>query len=89
MTNRSRIDGEVVDSTAGQVAGELSRRGIGAEHRVTILVEPDGELIPGRREARVRVIAAGLSDDDIDRLIKEARREANEETRREAASPRH
>jgi ribosomal protein L12E/L44/L45/RPP1/RPP2 len=29
-------------------------------------------LIPGRRESRARVVAAGLSDDDIDRLIKDA-----------------
>jgi hypothetical protein len=33
-------------------------------------------LIPGRREARARVVAAGLSDEDIDRLIDEARAEA-------------
>jgi hypothetical protein len=37
-------------------------------------VESD-ELIPGRREARARVMAAGLSDDDIDRLIKQAQHE--------------
>jgi hypothetical protein len=41
---------------------------------VTITIEPD-ELIPGRREARARVIAAGLSDADIDRLIKQAQQE--------------
>jgi hypothetical protein len=39
------------------------------------LLQPD-ELIPGRREARARVVAAGLSDDDIDRLIKQAQAEA-------------
>lgn len=38
------------------------------------LLRPD-ELIPGRREARARVIAAGLTDDDIDRMIKQAHRE--------------
>ena len=32
-------------------------------------IEPD-ELIPGRRVSRVRVIAAGLTDDVIERLIK-------------------
>jgi hypothetical protein len=42
---------------------------------VTITIEPV-ELIPGRREARARVGAAGLTDDDIDRLIEEARTEA-------------
>jgi hypothetical protein len=43
---------------------------------VTITIDRDKELIPGRREARARVVAAGLSDDDIDRLIDEARTEA-------------
>jgi len=42
---------------------------------VTVTIQPN-ELIPGRREARIRVIAAGLTDDDIDRLIDEARTEA-------------
>ncbi len=89
MTNRFQDSGEIIDTTAGQVASELSRRGISADDRVTIMVEPEAELIPGRREARARVIAAGLSDDDIDQLIKEARREANEEMRREAALTPH
>ena len=39
-----------------------------SEDRVTITIGPD-ELIPGRRAARARIIAAGLSDDDIDRLL--------------------
>lgn len=38
------------------------------------LLRPD-ELVPGRREARLRVIAEGLTDDDIDRLVKRAQRE--------------
>lgn len=76
-------DGEVIDTTADQVAAELARRGIGGEVRVTILVEPKAEMIPGRHEARTRVVAAGLNDGDIDRLIDEARREANDEMRRE------
>ena len=37
-------------------------------------IETD-ELIPGRRVSRARVIAAGLTDDDIDRLIKQAQQE--------------
>jgi hypothetical protein len=28
-------------------------------------------LIPGRREARARVVAPGLTEEDIDRLINE------------------
>jgi hypothetical protein len=34
------------------------------------MIEPD-ELIPGRRASRARVIAAGLTDDDIDQAQKE------------------
>ena len=51
------------------------RRGLDPHDRVTITIEPS-EAIPGRREARARVIAAGLTDEDIDRLIEEARKEA-------------
>ena len=39
------------------------------------MIEAD-ELIPGRRAARARVVAAGLSDEDIYRLIDEAHAEA-------------
>ena len=65
---------EVIETTVGEVAAELARRGLDPDDRVTITIQPD-ELIPGRREARLRVIAAGLTDDDIDRLIKQAQRE--------------
>lgn len=66
---------EVIETTVGEVAGELMRRGLDPNDRITITIEPD-ELIPGRREARAGIIAAGLSDEDIDRLIEEARSEA-------------
>ena len=66
---------EVIETTLGEVAAELARRGLDPQDRVTITIQPD-ELIPGRREARLRVVAAGLTDDDIDRLIDEARTEA-------------
>jgi hypothetical protein len=66
---------EVIETTVSQVSAELVRRGLDPEDRVTITIEPD-ELIPGRREARARVAAAGLNDEDIDRLIDEARTEA-------------
>ena len=66
---------EVIETTVEKVAGELVRRGLDPYDRVTVTIEPD-ELIPGRREARARVIAAGLNDADIDRLIDEARTEA-------------
>jgi hypothetical protein len=65
---------EVIETTVGKVATELARRGLDPEDRVTITIEPD-ELIPGRRASRARVVAAGLTDDDIDRLIKQAQKE--------------
>jgi hypothetical protein len=65
---------EVIETTVSKVAAELARRGLDPDDRVTITIEPD-ELIPGRRASRARVIAAGLTDNDIDRLIKQAQRE--------------
>ena len=66
---------QVIEITAGEVAEELKRRGISSDERVTLTIEPERELIPGRRESRARVVAAGLSDADIDRLIKQAQHE--------------
>ncbi len=66
---------EVIETTVSEASAELARRGLDPHDRVTITIQPS-ELIPGRREARLRVIAAGLTDDDIDRLIDEARTEA-------------
>jgi hypothetical protein len=63
----------VIEVTAGEVAAELERQGIGPDERVTLTIEP--ELFPGRRESRKLVIAAGLADEDIDRLIELAREE--------------
>lgn len=68
---------EVIETTVGRIseaAVELARRGLDPHDRLTITIEPD-ELIPGRRACRARVIAAGLTDKDIDRLIDEARTE--------------
>ena len=66
---------ETIETTAGEVSAELSRRGIEPNERVTLEIDLDAGLLPGRRESRARVIAAGLSDEDIDRLIEEAREE--------------
>lgn len=66
---------EVIETTVSEVAAELAGRGLDPHDHVTVTIEPD-ELIPGRRACRARVIAAGLSDDDIDRLIDAARTEA-------------
>ncbi|HWB51236.1 MAG TPA: hypothetical protein VG651_19140 [Stellaceae bacterium] len=65
---------ELIETTVGEVASELARHGLDPADRVTILIGPD-QLIPGRHASRARVIAAGLSDEDIDRLIKQAQKE--------------
>ncbi|MSP02210.1 MAG: hypothetical protein EXR07_14340 [Acetobacteraceae bacterium] len=67
---------QLIESTAGDVAAELARRGIAPEQQVTIVIppdEPDDWLAAARRFARPKVIAAGWTDDDIDRIIDEER----------------
>ena len=71
---------EVIESTVSEATAELSRRGLDPDDRITITIEPDA-LIPGRRASRARVIAAGLTDDDIDRLIKQTQREVEPRAR--------
>jgi len=66
-------DPQVFESTAGQVAAELVRRGIAPDQAVTITIEPDDWLAEVRRFTRPRVIAEGWSDADIDRIIDEER----------------
>ncbi|MBV9859624.1 MAG: hypothetical protein JO038_05925 [Alphaproteobacteria bacterium] len=70
---------EVVETTAGQVADVLRRLGVSEERMVTVMIEPDNWLSRARQASRRLVIAAGLSDDDIDRLIDQARIEAQSE----------
>lgn len=66
-------DPQFIQSTAGQVAAELARRGIAPDQQVTITIEPDDWLAEVRRFARPRVVAKGWSDADIDRIIEEER----------------
>jgi hypothetical protein len=66
---------EVFETTAGQVTDVLERLGVPKERMVTVMIEPDDWLAKSRQESRRLVIAAGLSDEDIDRLIDEARSE--------------
>ncbi|MFN0317257.1 MAG: hypothetical protein ACKVQA_19725 [Burkholderiales bacterium] len=66
---------EIIEVTAGEISAELKRRGISSDERVTLTIEPEPEVIPGRRESRARVVAAGLTDEDIDRLVKKAQKE--------------
>ena len=53
----------------------LARLGVPKERMITVIIEPDDWLTKARQESRRLVIAAGLSDDDIDRLIKRAQKE--------------
>ena len=66
-------DIEVIETTAGQITDVLKRLGVPRERRVTVMIQPDNWLTRARQESRRLVIAAGLSDDDIDRLIEQAR----------------
>jgi hypothetical protein len=67
---------QFIESTAGEVAAELARRGVAPDQRVTITIEPDEPddwIAKARRFARPKVIAEGWSDADIDRIIEEER----------------
>ena len=66
---------EVVETTAGQIADVLKRLGVAKDRIVTVMIEPDDWLTKARKESRRLVIAAGLSDDDIDHLIDQVRSE--------------
>lgn len=66
---------EVFETTAGQVTDVLKRLRVPDERMVTVMIEPDDWLTKARQTSRRLVIKAGLSDDDIDRLIKRAQQE--------------
>jgi hypothetical protein len=68
-------DIEVFETTAEQVPDVLKRLGVPKERMVTVMIEPDDWLTKARQASRRLVIAAGLSDDDIDKMIKQAQRE--------------
>ena len=66
---------EVFETTAGEVTDVLKRLGVPKERMITVMIEPDNWLTKARQESRRLVIAAGLSDEDIDRMIKQAQKE--------------
>ena len=66
---------KTIEVTAGEVAAELRRRGIGSDEKVTLTIAAEREIITGRRASRARVVAAGLTDEDIDRLVKQAQKD--------------
>ena len=71
-------DIKILKTTADSVAAELTRHGLDPDEAVTLVIDMDGGRLPGRRGSRARVIAAGLSDEEIDRLIEEAREEVHQ-----------
>lgn len=77
-TAMPRTDTMEIETTAADASAELARRGVGAEERVVVFVVPDDWLARARAASREKVIAAGLSDEDIDRLIEEAREEVHQ-----------
>jgi hypothetical protein len=66
---------EVFETTAGQVTDVLKRLGVPKERMITVMIEPDDWLTKARQGSRRLVIQAGLSDEDIDRMIKQAQKE--------------
>lgn len=66
---------EVFETTAGQVTEVLERLGVPKDRMVTVSIEPDDRLTKARQASRRLVIAAGLSDQEIDRMIKQAQKE--------------
>jgi hypothetical protein len=69
-------ESEVIETTAAEVTSELLRRGLGADEPVTIIIEPPCDVFAlARRKSRIRVVAAGLTDENIDRMIKRAQSE--------------
>jgi hypothetical protein len=68
---------QFIESTAGQVADELVRRGVAPGQRVTITIEPDEPddwIAKARQFSRPKVVAEGWTDADVDRVIREERR---------------
>lgn len=70
--------GDTVEIAAGDVLSEMTRRGIGADEPVLLTIRAERDLVPGRRASRARVVAAGLTDDDIDQLIKQAQKDVEQ-----------
>ncbi len=64
---------QFIETTAGQIAAELVRRGIAPDQHVTVAIEPADWLTEVRKFTRPLVTAEGWSDADIDRIIDEER----------------
>ena len=65
---------QTIQTTAGEVAAELQRRGIRPSDSVTITIDPlSDQLQSARSAARVKVNTSTLSDADLDAIIAQAR----------------
>ncbi len=64
-----------LETTAGQVTDVLKRLGVSQDRMITVRIEPENWLTKARQASRRLVIEAGLSDEDIDRMIKRAQKE--------------
>ncbi len=73
----------IFEAKAGDVAAELARRGVAPQQRVRVIVDPAARFREACRQSRALAEAAGMTDEEIDRLIKDERRAVNEELRRE------
>jgi hypothetical protein len=52
-----------------------NRLGVPKERMITVMIESDNWLTKARQGSRRPVIRAGLSDEDIDRMIEQAQKE--------------
>ncbi len=68
-------DQQFIESTAGDIAAELSRRGIAPNQKVLVAIEPDDWIAQARAAARPKVVANGWSDADIDQIVNDVRAE--------------
>jgi hypothetical protein len=77
-------DRQIIETTAGEIQAIIRQCGLQPTDPITLTIPAEGGadlLARARAECRALVIAAGLSDDDIDNLIKEARQEVQSEIR--------
>ncbi len=67
---------QTIKTTAGQIEAELQRRGINAAVPVTVIINPISELLwEARASVRPSILASGLSDEELDAVIDQARAE--------------
>lgn len=69
---------QIINTTAGEVQTILRQHGLSATDPITVTIPIAAQfasLTAARAQCRALVEAAGLTEDDIDTLIKDARRE--------------